>query len=182
MNSAQVAKIVGSDMTVSDKIRALASAGYPRAEIARLLDKRYQHVRNVLEADRLHPPRSKAAEQGPRVTVEEPAAAFQHDGAASEGPARLGGETPEVEPRGGGFRLVVREDGSVVLPREVCDAFGISGRGVVMARLDGDEFKLISAQTALRRVQEMLRPYMQDGVSWVDELIAERRRETEREA
>lgn len=34
--------------TKSDKIRALAKAGYARAEIARFLDIRYQHVRNVL--------------------------------------------------------------------------------------------------------------------------------------
>ena len=37
--------------TVADKIRALAAAGVPRADIARFLGKRYQHVRNVLEGD-----------------------------------------------------------------------------------------------------------------------------------
>lgn len=35
-------------LNVSEKIRALASIGVPRAEIAKLLGKRYQHVRNVL--------------------------------------------------------------------------------------------------------------------------------------
>ena len=34
--------------TTSDKIRALANAGYDRADIARYLGIRYQHVRNVL--------------------------------------------------------------------------------------------------------------------------------------
>jgi hypothetical protein len=34
--------------TTSDKIRALANAGYDRVEIAKYLDIRYQHVRNVL--------------------------------------------------------------------------------------------------------------------------------------
>jgi hypothetical protein len=34
--------------TTSDKIRALARAGYPRTEIAKLLQIRYQHVRKVL--------------------------------------------------------------------------------------------------------------------------------------
>jgi len=34
--------------TTSDKIRALANAGYECVEIAKLLDIRYQHVRNVL--------------------------------------------------------------------------------------------------------------------------------------
>ena len=53
MDSQDLARIVGSEMTVSDKIRALDAAGHPRAEIARVLGKRYQHVRNVLEADKL---------------------------------------------------------------------------------------------------------------------------------
>ena len=44
--------IATSALSVSDKIRALNELGMPRAEIARLLGKRYQHVRNVLEADR----------------------------------------------------------------------------------------------------------------------------------
>jgi hypothetical protein len=34
--------------TISDKIRALARAGYDRTEISKLLKIRYQHVRNVL--------------------------------------------------------------------------------------------------------------------------------------
>lgn len=38
------------DETTSDKIRALGLAGHKRADIARLLGIRYQHVRNVLLA------------------------------------------------------------------------------------------------------------------------------------
>jgi hypothetical protein len=41
-------EIVRGLTTTSDKIRALANAGYERADIARYLDIRYQHVRNVL--------------------------------------------------------------------------------------------------------------------------------------
>ena len=37
--------------TTSDKIRALAKANYDRTEISKLLDIRYQHVRNVLQYD-----------------------------------------------------------------------------------------------------------------------------------
>lgn len=48
----EVAKIVSDDKrSVSDKIRALADIKVPRAEIAKLLGKRYQHVRNVLVAE-----------------------------------------------------------------------------------------------------------------------------------
>ncbi len=39
------------NLNTSQKIRALARLGLPRAEIARLLGKRYQHVRNVLVAE-----------------------------------------------------------------------------------------------------------------------------------
>ena len=42
---------VSNDMNVSNKIRALDKAGYKRADIARFLNKRYQHVRNVLVSD-----------------------------------------------------------------------------------------------------------------------------------
>jgi len=49
MSQRQPAAIVVKDLqTTSDKIRALARAGYDRAEIAKYLDIRYQHVRNVL--------------------------------------------------------------------------------------------------------------------------------------
>lgn len=40
-----------TSLNVSQKIRTLARMGLPRAEIARQLGKRYQHVRNVLVAD-----------------------------------------------------------------------------------------------------------------------------------
>ena len=38
--------------TVSNKIRYLNNKGYTRADISRILNKRYQHVRNVLEEDK----------------------------------------------------------------------------------------------------------------------------------
>ncbi|HEY5007143.1 MAG TPA: hypothetical protein VII42_04010, partial [Caulobacteraceae bacterium] len=44
----RMTEIIRPFTTVSDKIRALDAAGAPRAEIARFLGKRYQHVRNVL--------------------------------------------------------------------------------------------------------------------------------------
>ena len=41
-------EIIKGLQTTSDKIRALANANYDRTEISKLLDIRYQHVRNVL--------------------------------------------------------------------------------------------------------------------------------------
>ena len=44
----EMAKIVAGLPTKSEKIRALGRTGYKRADIARFLGIRYQHVRNVL--------------------------------------------------------------------------------------------------------------------------------------
>ena len=44
----EVAEIVSGSLNTSGKIRALAALKVPRAEIALLLNKKYQHVRNVL--------------------------------------------------------------------------------------------------------------------------------------
>jgi hypothetical protein len=49
MNQRQpAAEVVKNLQIISDKIRALAGAGYNRVEIAKFLEIRYQHVRNVL--------------------------------------------------------------------------------------------------------------------------------------
>ena len=171
MDSADVARIVGSAMTVSDKIRTLNTAGYPRAQIARLLGKRYQHVRNVLEADKLSRPEAGQAATG---GVAEGARPFE----------RAPHQPREIEDRGGGvYRLVVRDDGSVVLPPAIREAFGLSGRGAVMARLEGDEFKLYSGATAWRRIDALMAPYKwQGGPLASEELIADRRAEAARES
>jgi hypothetical protein len=48
----EVSRVVADGkLSVSDKIRALSNLGVSRAETAKLLGKRYQHVRNVLVAD-----------------------------------------------------------------------------------------------------------------------------------
>ena len=48
----EIQRVARSDATKSDKIRRLNRMGLPRADIARVLDVRYQFVRNVLEHDR----------------------------------------------------------------------------------------------------------------------------------
>ena len=168
MDKDEAMRIVASSMTVSDKIRALNAAGHPRAQIARVLGKRYQHVRNVLEGDKLR----ATSEPIPQLGVAETSRPFE------------GAHVPrDVEDRGGGaYRLEVRGDGSVVLPDAVRSAFGLDGAGTVMARLEGDEFKLVSTATAWRRIDRLMVPYKWTGGPLAsDELIAERRAEAERE-
>ena len=48
----EIQKELDAIETVSNKIRYLDKAGFTRADISRILNKRYQHVRNVLEEDK----------------------------------------------------------------------------------------------------------------------------------
>src|SRR5580704_403010 len=93
--------------TVSDKIRALAGAGYERADIARVLGKRYQHVRNVLEGD---------AQRGGYVLGKADLSGVREEGARFD----RSDEAAFIERRSASaFWLRVRPDGSIYLPREV---------------------------------------------------------------
>lgn len=72
--------------------------------------------------------------------------------------------------------------GRVVLPAAMRRALGLNTGDTVFMELDGDELRLRSARSAIRQVQEELRRHApKDGRSIVDEFIAERRRETERD-
>jgi hypothetical protein len=147
MDRAEGERIVGTSMTVSDKIRALDAAGYPRAEIARVLGKRYQHIRNVLEGDKLREPSPTPVAAG----VAEAAAPFA-----------------DV------CRLVVEPDGSVRLPAEVQALLGARPGGVLIAELEEDRLVILSGRAAWKKVQDMAAPYADPTRSIVDELIAER--------
>lgn len=170
-NAEDAARIVASQATVSDKIRALNAAGYPRAEIARLLGKRYQHVRNVLEGDKV----GRAASSATGV-AEEPAVFGRDDGPAERRPSQTA--RPEFEDRGRGvFRLSVRPDGSVLLPPAVLEALELKRGGGLIARLEGDRLILDGAQETLRKIRELIPPWQPGEPLGSDELIAERRRE-----
>ena len=161
----QMDEIVRPYSKVSDRIRALDAAGVARADIARFLEKRYQHVRNVLEGDK---------QRGGYALGHTNPGGVREQASAFEGPD----DQNLIEARGNGaFRLTVRADGSIVLPSEVREAFNIERDAVVMAKLDGDTFSLISAGTAMQRVRDMVRQFVPPGVDLVAELIADRRAE-----
>jgi len=153
-------EILNGKSTVSDKIRTLDRAGVPRAEIARMLGKRYQHVRNVLEADKLTaPPGVHAAG---RLGVEEAAAPY------SPGLSHI-------------CRLVVGPRGALTLPDQIMAAMGLGAGDVLMGELEDGRLVLTDGVTAARRARERLRALLPPGDSLVDELIADRRREAARE-
>ena len=163
MNSQDVARIVQSQATVSDKIRALARAGVSRADIARHLGKRYQHVRNVLEADRVReaPPPSGFAEQASRDWVAPPPDPLDRE-------VRI-------------FRLVVDNVGRVTLPPQVLSSWGLTPGSVLAGRFEGEELTVMTQDTSIRRAQALVRQFIPAGVSLSEELIADRRAEAYRE-
>ena len=71
--------------------------------------------------------------------------------------------------------------GRIQLPASMRSAAGLAdGDTVVLELIDG-EIHLRSQKAMLARVRARLRPYVAEGESVVDELIADRRAEAERE-
>ncbi|HVN01803.1 MAG TPA: AbrB/MazE/SpoVT family DNA-binding domain-containing protein [Caulobacteraceae bacterium] len=164
MDQDRMRTIAAPHATISDKIRALAAAGAPRAEIARFLGKRYQHVRNVLEGD--------AQAGGGYVLGKADLSGVREAGAGSD---------PEVEQhelierRGGSYWLRPRDDGSLVLPPEIAGPLGVTAGGRVFATFTDGELRIVSFERALEQARALLRKHVPPGVSLVDEFIAERR-------
>lgn len=150
-------EIVKGLATTSDKIRALDEAGFDRSDIARFLDKRYQHVRNVLVAPR---PRRKST-PSPATPSSAPGPLQTHSGLKR--------------------RVQIGAGGRVVIPVEMRAAMGVTEGDTLHARVVNGELRLMSQSTALRRAQELVRQHIPQGTSLVDELIAERRAEARRE-
>jgi AbrB family looped-hinge helix DNA binding protein len=78
-------------------------------------------------------------------------------------------------------RLIVSENGRVLIPAEMRAALGLRAGGPVMARVEGDTLVLEPVAAAVRRVRESMRGYARPGECLVDELLADRRREAGRE-
>lgn len=138
MDARQLSELLGSTGSIADKIRALDAAGYPRAEIARLLGKRYQHVRNVLDADRQ---KSRAARSaGPRLPSV---------------PMGLAGATPA----GGVHRIVVEADGRLRLPAEVQAALELRPGGVLVCEIGDGEVTVRGVRAAWARIDRLMAPF-----------------------
>ncbi len=134
----------------SDKMRALAKAGYERADIARFLGTRYQFVRNVLVQDEARSARQAVAKQSPNDNL------------------------PPT-------KLRLGPDGRVVIPAAFRDALGLAEGDTLIASIVDGEFHLLTIEAAVRKAQAIVRQFVPEGVSLVDELLQDRRREVERE-
>ena len=78
-------------------------------------------------------------------------------------------------------RARLSEGGRIVIPAEFREALGLAVGDEVRLRLDDGEIRIFTLDHAIRRAQELVRRYVPEGVSLVDELIAERRAEAARE-
>lgn len=68
-----------------------------------------------------------------------------------------------------------------MIPASIRAEMGISEGSRLVLRLDRDGLHILTPAQALTQVQEAVRKLVPPGVSLVDELLAERRREAERE-
>lgn len=156
----RIARITRGMTTKSAKIRALDAAGFSRSRIADALGVRYQHVRNVLANAARIPGGASAPVDEPGGLTDTP-----HDGSHP---------TPSWTVLGSG--------GNVAIPRALTEALDIGEGDDVLVEVADDELRLYSRTTAIKRVQELVAKRIPAGVSLVDELFAERRREARREA
>ena len=78
-------------------------------------------------------------------------------------------------------RVKIVDGGKLVIPAAMRRELGISTGDTVLVDVDGGELRVRSVSRAIERARAILRKYVPEGVSVADELIADRRREAERE-
>ena len=71
--------------------------------------------------------------------------------------------------------LTLAANGRVVIPAAMRAALGLGEGARIVARVVDGAIVLEPIEAAVRRAQAMVAPYIQEGASVVDDLIAERR-------
>ena len=143
--------VVAGLTTKADKIRALFRAGYSRSEIAGFLGVRYQHVRNVLVQSGFM--ETQLSRPMPAEDVESK------------------DSVPVL------VRTAIGPGGRVVIPAAYRKALEVDEGDFIVMQMDGDELRVVNDEKEFERARAVLAKYVPDGVSLVDELIADRRRE-----
>ncbi len=78
-------------------------------------------------------------------------------------------------------RVRIIEGGKLVIPALMRRELGIATGDTVLVEVEGGELRVRSLSQAVSRAQAILRRHVPEGVSLAAELIADRRREAERE-
>jgi AbrB family looped-hinge helix DNA binding protein len=79
------------------------------------------------------------------------------------------------------MKTTISEGGRIVIPSKYRKAMGLNPGDEVLLTLEDDELKIVSTRKAIARAQALVRKYVPEGVSLVDELIRERREEVSRD-
>ena len=77
--------------------------------------------------------------------------------------------------------LRVADGGRIVIPIEVCQRLGLEVGSELVLTVEDDQATLMNAKVARRNARERVRRYVKPGVSLSRELMAERKREADRE-
>jgi AbrB family looped-hinge helix DNA binding protein len=75
----------------------------------------------------------------------------------------------------------VDKHGRIVIPAQIREAVGLPPGTKVRLWVEDGELRLMSLDASIKRVQAMVAKYTKGRTGLVDEFIAERRREAERE-
>ncbi len=78
-------------------------------------------------------------------------------------------------------RLVVNENGRVVIPAQFRKALGIGAGDEIVLRLQENELRITTAKHRLERARRLVRKYVNPGRSLADELIKDRRETARKE-
>jgi bifunctional DNA-binding transcriptional regulator/antitoxin component of YhaV-PrlF toxin-antitoxin module len=154
LNTAQMSKLTQGLASKSEKMRILAKAGYSRGDIARYLGTSYQFVRNVL---------------------------VREDARTSAAALAKVSDAPSVASERNSNRVQLGPSGQIAMPDAIIKTLGLKEGDTLIATAEDDEIRLMSIPTAVRKAQAIVRQYVPAGVSLVDELLEDRRREVERE-
>ena len=76
-------------------------------------------------------------------------------------------------------RTKLTEGGRIVIPSEYRQALGLQIGDEVILRLEDGEVRIFTPEQAIKHAQELVRRFIPEGRSLSDELIAERRMESE---
>ena len=77
------------------------------------------------------------------------------------------------------IKTKVTQGGRIVIPAEMRKQLGIEIGEDVNLSLEDNSLKIMTQKESIRKAQELFRKFVPEGVSIVDELIAERRKEAE---
>lgn len=83
----------------------------------------------------------------------------------------------EVTFMGDVVRTKVAQGGRIVIPAEMRRRLGIEIGDDVSVAVDNGSLRIRTQKESIKRAQALVRKFVPEGVSLVDELIAERRRE-----